>query len=96
MRRRTHNHQGGSSGSPWLIHYISNALDGGQKLDNQTIGTDFISEAVKGAPPVAVVASSLGGILDVNFLVALLTGLYVLLQGAYLIWKWRREAETKP
>lgn len=69
---------------------------GAANMNNHNLSAEAVSEAFKGAPPVAVVASSLGGFLDINFVVAMLTGLYVVLQGAYLIWKWRREARDKP
>jgi hypothetical protein len=59
---------------------------------DHAFATDFAIEAAKGTPPVVVAAGSVIGLLELNVAVAILTGLYVLLQGAYLIWKWRREA----
>lgn len=61
-------------------------------MTNHSFSADFASEAAKGVPPVAVAASGIVGLVDLNVIVALLTAAYVLLQGAYLIWKWRREA----
>jgi heme/copper-type cytochrome/quinol oxidase subunit 2 len=49
----------------------------------------------KSAPPVAVVAASVTGALDMTFLVGAATFVYVVAQLAYLVWKWRREA-NKP
>lgn len=47
---------------------------------------------VKSAPPIAVVAASAAGALDMTFLVGATTFVYLVVQVAYLIWKWRREA----
>ena len=62
-------------------------------MTDHSFAADFATEAAKGAPPVAVAASSVVGLIDFNLVVAVLTGLYVLLQSAYLIWKLRREAQ---
>lgn len=43
-------------------------------------------EAMKATPPLLVAAS------DPQWTVAVATVLYIVLQAAYLIWKWRREA----
>jgi len=49
------------------------------------------------APPLAVVGAQVAGIagLGINWWVAAATLSYILLQGAYLIWRWRREAKKK-
>ena len=46
---------------------------------------DLASEAVKAIPPVTVYA------LTLNEWLAAVSIAYVLLQGAYLLWKWRGE-----
>lgn len=51
--------------------------------------------AAKSAPPLAVVAAVESGAFNMSFWVGAATIAYVVLQGAYLIWKWRREA-NKP
>lgn len=43
------------------------------------------TEVMKAAPPMAVSAFTL------NHMVAFATLCYILLQAAYLIWKWRRD-----
>ena len=48
---------------------------------------DFAQEAVKGAPPVLVSASSLVGVIDWQTWVLVLTAFYVVLQIIYLGWK---------
>lgn len=53
--------------------------------------TDVVAEGLKAAPPVAVTAISLAAELTLNQAVAIVTIVYVLLQGAYLLWKWVRE-----
>lgn len=58
---------------------------------NRGFSSEFASEAIKGAPPITVAAAAIVG-WGVTEWVAVLTGAYVLLQAAYLIWKWRREA----
>jgi heme/copper-type cytochrome/quinol oxidase subunit 2 len=49
----------------------------------------------KSAPPVAVVAASVTGALDMTFLVGAATFVYIVVQLAYLVWKWRREARKR-
>lgn len=51
--------------------------------------------ALKSAPPVAVVTATTIGAIDMTWLVGAVTVGYVLLQAAYLLWKWRREARAK-
>ncbi|HEY5850873.1 MAG TPA: hypothetical protein VIT62_08940 [Lysobacter sp.] len=46
------------------------------------------------APPLAVVGAQVAG-LGINWWVAAATLAYIVLQGGYLIWKWRREARKK-
>jgi membrane protein implicated in regulation of membrane protease activity len=46
------------------------------------------------APPLAVVGAQVAG-LGINWWVAAATLAYIVLQGAYLIWKWRKEAKKK-
>jgi hypothetical protein len=48
-------------------------------------------EAAKATPPLGVVAATLAGI-DLQTWVYVAALVYTGLQGAYLIWKWRREA----
>lgn len=49
-------------------------------------------QTAKAAP---AVAGTFWSVLSLNEGVALLTGIYVLLQIAYLIWKWMKEANSK-
>lgn len=54
---------------------------------------DAVSEATKAAPPVTVTAATLLGV-DVNSAILWLTLVYIVLQIAYLLWKWRRHYMT--
>jgi hypothetical protein len=53
-----------------------------------TVKQDFAVEAAKGAP---AVAGAIASILTLNEWVAVATGLYILVQIAYLLRKWWRE-----
>lgn len=57
---------------------------------SQAIG----NEALKVAPAVAVAGTSMLG-LDWQAVVYIVTTGYVLLQSAYLVWKWVRERHAK-
>lgn len=50
---------------------------------------------LKTAPPVAVATGSALGAIDMTWWVGVVTIGYIVLQGAYLIWKWRRESRKK-
>ncbi|KAF1706273.1 hypothetical protein [Pseudoxanthomonas sacheonensis] len=45
----------------------------------------------KSAPPAGVLGLAALGAIDMTFLVGLLTAGYILLQSAYLLWKWAKE-----
>lgn len=49
---------------------------------------DVMVEAAKGTP---AVAGAIAATLTLNEVVAITTGIYILLQAAYLLWKWRGE-----
>lgn len=53
-----------------------------------TVKQDFAVEAAKGTP---AVAGAIASILTLNESVAVATGLYILVQIAYLLRKWWRE-----
>ena len=55
---------------------------------------DLMTAAAKSTPPLAVSASAAAGV-PLNAWVMLLTAAYLVLQIAYLIWKWHRDA-TRP
>lgn len=46
---------------------------------------------VKAAPPVAVVAGTAAGKIDMTWAVGLATLIYVVAQTAYLLWRWHRD-----
>ena len=52
---------------------------------------DLAAEAMKAAPPVAVVTANTVAGMTLNDYVALATIAYVVLQAAYLCWKWYKE-----
>lgn len=51
---------------------------------------DIASEAMKATPPAAVSLAAVVG--HLNTAIIIMTAIYIALQVAYLIWKWRREA----
>lgn len=53
------------------------------------------SAALKGAPPVAVTTGALTGAFTLTDGVAIATLVYIVVQTAYLLWKWKREADKK-
>jgi uncharacterized membrane protein YfcA len=52
------------------------------------------SAAAKLTPPAMVAGASVAGWGPAEWMYVL-TAAYVVLQGAYLLWKWRREAKAK-
>lgn len=55
--------------------------------------TELSTEAIKGTP---AVLGAVYSALTLNEVVAIITGLYVLVQIAYLLRKWWREEKEKP
>lgn len=53
--------------------------------------TDIAAEAAKASFPVGVSLATLGGV-SLNDLVMLATLVYIVLQAAFLLWKWYRLA----
>lgn len=56
---------------------------------------EVAQEALKASPAVAVVVAHKVAGLQISEWVAILTGLYIVMQMAYLGWKWWREAHRK-
>lgn len=56
---------------------------------------DIAKEVVNSAPPVAIAGSAWVFGLTLNDWVLILTGIYVALQAAYLVWKFVREWRGK-
>jgi hypothetical protein len=63
--------------------------------DHADLARHVSSTAVKASPPVALILTTLAGI-PWQTIVYVLTALYLIVQTCYGIWKWRREALTKP
>ena len=59
---------------------------------HSTLSHEFQVETLKAAP--ALVGAGFAGY-TLNEWVAIVTIIYILLQAAYLLWKWRREAKSK-
>lgn len=55
---------------------------------------DVAAEAAKASFPVGVSLATLGG-LTLHDLVMLATLVYIVLQAAYLLWKWYRQATSE-
>ncbi|MGE5509622.1 MAG: hypothetical protein ACM31O_00040 [Bacteroidota bacterium] len=57
--------------------------------------TEITSEAVKAAPPITIMGLAHLSNWTINDVVMVLTGIYVVAQLSYLLWKWRRESRSK-
>lgn len=57
-------------------------------IDERSFSTEFAGEALKGAPPVAVAATTLAGAVDWQTWVFILTAIYILMQIGWLAWKF--------
>lgn len=58
------------------------------------LASDAYAAAAKSGPPVAVTALSVAGV-GLQDWVLIVTLVYVVLQSAYLLWKWARDLRTK-
>lgn len=56
---------------------------------------DLGIEGAKASPPIAVVTASLAKGWTINDTVAVITIAYLLLQMAWLVWRWRKAAKGK-
>ena len=56
---------------------------------------EFMTEAAKGAPPVAVAAATIMGAVDWQMWVLILTAAYVVLQIVWLLWRFADKAMGK-
>lgn len=56
-------------------------------LNTETV----VTEAAKSAPPIAVSLASFLGNLSLNNIIGVATLVYIVLQAAHLVWKWRRD-----
>ncbi|WP_427183515.1 hypothetical protein ACL598_16750 [Bordetella bronchialis] len=56
------------------------------------MNSDISVETLKAAPPVGVTAAAAATGWDLNHWVAIGTLVYIVLQIAHLLWKWRRQA----
>ena len=64
-------------------------------MDRETILKAAAVEGAKAAPPVTVVATKLANGWTMTHTVTALTILYLLLQAAYLVWRWSNEREDR-
>ncbi|QPS10280.1 hypothetical protein I6G66_09910 [Delftia acidovorans] len=64
-------------------------------MDRETILKTAAVEGAKAAPPVTVVATNLANGWTMTHTVTALTILYLLLQAAYLVWRWSNEREDR-
>lgn len=58
-------------------------------MSQHTFPREAAMEAVKAVPPLTIYT------LTLNEWLAVATILYIVLQAAYLVWKWRRDAKAK-
>lgn len=58
---------------------------------NSDLAASIAAGVGKSAPPAGVVGLAAVGAIDMTFLVGLVTIGYIVLQSAYLIWKWQKE-----
>ncbi|MBS0501106.1 MAG: hypothetical protein JSR74_12385 [Proteobacteria bacterium] len=64
-------------------------------MDKETIIRTTAAEAAKATPPVAVLANAAANGWAMTHAATALTIAYVLLQSAYLVWKWRAERQDR-
>ncbi|ATH13837.1 MULTISPECIES: hypothetical protein [Delftia] len=64
-------------------------------MDRETIVKAVAVEGAKAAPPVTVVATNLANGWTMTHTVTALTILYLLLQAAYLLWRWSNERDDR-
>src|SRR2546427_9313566 len=64
-------------------------------MDRETIVRTAALEGAKAAPPVTVVAANVANGWTMTHTATALTIVYVLLQAAYLLWRWRNEREDR-
>lgn len=64
-------------------------------MDRETIVRTALVEGAKAAPPVTVVANSVANGWTMTHTATALTIIYVLLQAAYLLWRWSNEREDR-
>ena len=64
-------------------------------MDRETIVKTAALEGAKAAPPVTVVAANVANGWTMTHTATALTIIYVLLQAAYLVWRWSNEREDR-
>src|SRR2546427_13303121 len=64
-------------------------------MDRETHVRTGALEGAKAAPPVTVVAANVANGWTMTHTATALTIVYVLLQAAYLLWRWRNEREDR-
>lgn len=57
------------------------------------MNTELTSEILKASPPIGVVATGWLAEIPITPIVGIVTVLYIILQSAYLIWRWRRQSK---
>lgn len=60
----------------------------------QEIGEAVSSSVARSLPPVGVVGATVAGV-PLDAWVLILTAMYIVLQSAYLVWRWLREARRR-
>ncbi len=61
----------------------------------RTMQQEVVTEALKASPAIGVVVAHKIAGFQINEWVGLVTCAYIVLQAAYLVWKWVREARRK-
>lgn len=64
-------------------------------MDSQTLVKSAIAEGAKATPPVAVLATNAASGWSMSTVATAMTIAYVLLQAAYLVWRWRNESRDR-
>ena len=64
-------------------------------MDRETIVKTAALEGAKAAPPVTVVAANVANGWTMTHTATALTIIYVLLQAAYLVWRWSNERDDR-
>ena len=64
-------------------------------LDRSTLMQEAGAAALRITPPIGVTVATATRALDPQWFIAIPTALFIVMQAAYLFWKWRREARAK-
>lgn len=75
------------------MNHIYTQPPSGKSMIPSEVKEEAVSQAVKAVPAVAAATTTLVLGLTLNDLLAIASIVFIAMQAAYLVWKWRREAK---